>query len=112
MCAHGNGFVAYRKNTHTDAMATAIRAAGLLDRSLRTGRVPRMNWCRVPVIWAPPGTGTHSDSMLALTQLARVTEGNDPTVWAYNVMGGISFADTAETGVTLSIVSDAEFGVA
>src|SRR5688572_28194362 len=30
MCSLANGFVAYRKNPHTDAKATAIRAAGLL----------------------------------------------------------------------------------
>ncbi|WP_414660614.1 M81 family metallopeptidase [Horticoccus sp. 23ND18S-11] len=110
MCALGNGFVAYRKNPHTDAKVTAIRAAGLLERCLRTGRVPRMNWCRVPLIWAPPGTGTHSDPMLALTQLAEKAETGDPAVWAYNVMGGFSFADTAESGVTLSTVSDAAMG--
>ena len=108
MCSLANGFVAYRKNPHTDAKATAIRAAGLLDRCLRTGRVPRMNWCRVPIIWAPPGTGTHSDPMLALTRLAEKTESEIPAVWAYNVMAGFSFADTAETGVTLSTVSDAD----
>jgi microcystin degradation protein MlrC len=108
MCALANGFVAYRKNPHTDAKATAIRAAGLLDRCLRNRRVPKMTWCRDPVIWAPPGTGTHSDPMLALTQLAEKAEADEPAVWAYNVMGGFSFADTEETGVTLSVVSDAD----
>ena len=107
MCAHANGLVAYRKNPHTDAKAAAMRAAGLLQRCLISGQVPRMNWCRVPVLWAPPGTGTQSDPMLSLTRLAEQTEVGDPAVWAYNVMAGFSFADTAESGVTLSTVSDA-----
>lgn len=70
MCAQANGFVAYRRNPHTDAKSTAVRAARLLQRTLTSGRVPRMHWCRVPLVWAPPGTGTHSDPMLALTRLA------------------------------------------
>ena len=45
--------------------------------------------------------------MRALTELAERTEAGDATVWAYNVMAGFSFADTAETGVTLCTVSDA-----
>lgn len=106
MCAHANGLVAYRKNPHTDAKAAAMRAAGLLQRCLNSGRMPRMNGCRVPVLWAPPGTGTQSDPMLSLTRLAEQAEASDPAVWAYNVMAGFSFADTAESGVTLSTVSE------
>lgn len=112
MCSLANGFVAYRKNPHTDAKEAAIRAAGLLQRCLTSGRVPRMHWCRVPLVWAPPGTGTHADPMLALTRLAADCEAANPGVWAYNVMAGFSFADTSETGVTLSVISDADPSVA
>jgi microcystin degradation protein MlrC len=112
MCGLANGFVAYRKNPHTDAKAAAMRAAGLLQRCLSSGRVPRMNWCRVPVLWAPPGTGTQTDPMRALTRLAEDSEAGDPAIWACNVMAGFSFADTAETGVTLSTVSDGDAATA
>lgn len=108
MCSLANGFVAYRKNPHTDGKASAMRAAGLLQKCLTTGRVPRMHWCRVPLVWAPPGTGTQADPMLSLTRLAAEIEARDPAVWAYNIMAGFSFADTAETGVTLSIVTDGD----
>ncbi len=108
-CALANGLVAYRENPHTDAKQAAVRAAGLLHRCLTTGRVPRMAWCRVPVLWAPPGTGTQSDPMQALARLAREAEAGEPGLWAYNVMAGFSFADTAETGVTLSVVTDPDF---
>ena len=107
MCALANGFVAYRKNPHTDAKFAAVRAAGLLQRCLTSGRVPQMSWCRVPIVWSPPGTGTHSDPMLSLTLLAEKAEAVDPAVWAFNVFGGFSFADTPETGVTLSVIADA-----
>ncbi len=112
MCAHANGLVSYRKNPHTDAKATAVRAARLLHRCLTTGGVPRMTWCRVPMLWAPPGTGTHSDPMLALTRLAGQIEVADSSIWACNILAGFSFADTAETGVTLCTVSDGDRAVA
>ena len=112
MCAHASGLVSYRKNPHTDGKATAVRAAGLLQRCLTSGRVPRMNWCRVPVLWAPPGTGTQNDPMLALTRFADQVEAATPGIWAYNILAGFSFADTAESGVTLCTVSDAGDAVA
>jgi len=108
MCTHANGLVAYRKNPHTDAKDTAVRAAALLQRCLTSGQVPRMHWCRVPLLWAPPGTGTQSDPMRALTRHADEVEAAEPGVWAYNVLAGFSFADTAETGVTLSAVADGD----
>ena len=108
MCALANGLVAYRKNPHTDAKFTAVRAAGFLQRCLATSRVPRMSWCRVPIVWSPPGTGTHADPMLSLTLFADKIEAVDPAVWAYNVFAGFSFADTPETGVTLSVIAEAD----
>ena len=108
MCGLANGFVAYRKNPHVDGKATAVRAAGLLRRCLETRRVPRMEWCRVPVMWPPPGTGTQSDPMKALTTFAAEIEQRDSAVWACNVMAGFSFADTADSGVTLSVVTDGD----
>ncbi|MEO6874357.1 MAG: M81 family metallopeptidase [Opitutaceae bacterium] len=106
MCQHANGLVAYRKNPHTDAKQTAVRAATLLQRCLTTGRVPKMHWCRVPLMWAPPGTGTHSDPMQSLMRLADRVEAEDATIWAFNVLPGFSFADTSETGLTLCAVAD------
>jgi microcystin degradation protein MlrC len=107
MCRLADGLVAYRKNPHTDGKATGTRAAVLLQRCL-LGQKPRMCWCRVPLLLAPPATGTQSDPMLSLTRLAANLEGTDPSIWAYNVVPGFSFADTAETGLTLSVVTVAE----
>lgn len=108
MCAQANGLVAYCKNPHTDARATAVRAAGLLDRCLREKIMPRMGWCRVPIVWAPPGTGTDTEPMISLRALADKVEATEPDIWAYNIVPGFSFADTQETGVTLSVVSVAQ----
>jgi microcystin degradation protein MlrC len=107
MCALANGLITYRKNPHTDAKNTAIRAAQLLERCLQSRQIPRMHWCRVPILLAPPATGTQSDPMLALTRLAEKIELSEFSVWAYNVAAGFSFADTSESGVTLSVVTGA-----
>ncbi len=112
MCANANGLVMYRENPHTDAKQAAVRGAALLGRCLREKRVPRMAWCRVPLMWAPPGTGTHADPMLSLELFAQKTEALHPDVWAYNVAAGYSFADTPDTGCSLSIVTTAAEGQA
>jgi len=108
MCALANGLVMYRKNPHTDAKQAAEHGAALLRRCLTTGRKPRMAWCRVPIVWAPPGTGTDNDPMLSLELFAEKTEAVDPTVWSCNIAAGFSFADTPESGLTLSIVHDGD----
>lgn len=112
MCRHANGLVGYRKNPHTDGKATAVKAADLLARCLRTGVVPRMHWCRVPLIWAPPGTGTADDPMRTLTALAERCEESQPATWAFNIAPGFAFADTTYAGLTLSCVSTAGEGPA
>jgi microcystin degradation protein MlrC len=103
MCQLADCLVTYRENPHTDAKIASGRAAGLLARALRERVRPRMHWCRVPVIWAPPGTGTANEPMVSLNLAARKIESMDPGVWACNVAPGFSFADTADSGVTLSL---------
>ncbi len=105
MCAAANALVAYRKNPHTDARETAVRAARLLERCLRERRIPRMSLCQLPILWAPPGTGTQDDPMLSLGQFAEKIERDDPAIWACNVIAGFAFADVADAGVSLSVVS-------
>ncbi len=107
MAAHANALIAYRENPHTDAQATAVRAARLLQRCLDTGTVPHTHWRRAPIIWAPPGTGTAQDPMRGLNAMARALEAEDAWIWEMNVTPGFSFADTPETGLSFSLVSPA-----
>lgn len=103
-CVLVNGLVAYRKNPHTDARASAVRATQLMGRALKEGAQLRMTLCRLPIVWAPPGTGTATDPMRSLEIAMREIEERNPAVWAGNVVGGFSFADTPDTGVSLSLV--------
>lgn len=103
---HADALVAYQENPHTDAHATAVRAAHLLRRLLRDGRRPRTHWRRAPIVWPPPGTGTADVPMRELEAEAQRIERADPRVWAVNVMAGFSFADTPHTGVSFSLVGE------
>lgn len=107
MATHANALVAYRENPHTDAHATAVRAATLLRRTLETGVVPRTHWRRAPILWAPPGTGTAQEPMRSLGALARTCEQADPRCWDVSVTPGFSFADTPETGLSFCAVTTA-----
>ncbi len=107
MARHADCLVAYRENPHADARHAAQDAAALLQRSLTTGVIPKSYWQHPPVVWPPTGTGTASEPMRSLEQLARQIEAEDARVWAVNVMGGFAFADTADTGVSFSIATTA-----
>lgn len=104
VCRLANGLVAYKKNPHTDSRESAIRATRLMARALDEGVTPRMSLCRMPIMWAPPGTGTETDPMLALRQMIGEIERSNPVVWAGNVVSGFAFADTPDTGVSLSLI--------
>lgn len=102
------GLIAYRNNPHTDACETAERAARLLDRILTQGRQPQSVWAQPPVMWPPTGTGTADDPMRTLEAMARSIEHSRPEIAAINVMGGFSFADTPDTGVSFAAVTFGE----
>ncbi len=108
MAVHSDGLVAYRENPHTDAREAAQRAVHLLERSLRLGHRPRTLWKHPPILWPPTGTGSASDPMRALLALARSWEERHPQLWCVNIVAGFSFADTPDTGVSFSVISDGD----
>jgi microcystin degradation protein MlrC len=64
-----------------------------------------MVWCRPPIMWAPPGTGTAVDPMMSLKFFSTKLEAKHPDVWACNIAAGYSFADTPDTGCSISVVT-------
>jgi len=99
-----NGLVAYRENPHTDARERAIESTNLMIKALQEDIRPRMLACHVPVVWSPPGTGSADQPMRRLrVAMDGLVEANG-TVWAGNVVPGFSFADTPDTGLSLSLV--------
>lgn len=111
MAQHTNCLVAYRENPHTDGRESAVRAAGLLQRCLTAGQVPRMVYEPTPLVWPPTGVCTAGEPMRELEALARRIETAHQEIWAANVVAGFAFADTRDTGVSFSLCttgSDAE----
>src|SRR5690606_29015227 len=104
MVENANALVCYRENPHIDARESSVRAAELLARTLADGVVPRMRRRNPPIIWPPTGTGTADAPMSDLEAAARAIEQETPSIWAVNVVGGYSFADVAEVGVSISVV--------
>ena len=105
MATHANCLVAYRENPHTDARQAAVDAVVLLDRCLKSGRVPRMYWEHPPIIWPPTGTGTASEPMRSLERAAREMERASDDIWTVSVSAGFAFADTPDTGVSFAIAT-------
>jgi microcystin degradation protein MlrC len=66
MGALSDGLVSYRECPHTDSCDSAIRAAELLARCLKTGVHPHQHVLVTPIIWPPTGTGTRDGPMHAL----------------------------------------------
>ena len=105
MARHADALVGYRENPHIDAFDMAACSAELLARSLKSGVRPRMVTRTLPLIWPPTGTGTADAPMRPMETEARRIEATDPDIWAANVVGGYAFADTPDTGVSVSVVT-------
>lgn len=105
MAEHSNALVTYRKNPHTDAKETAVRAARIFDELLATGKTARTVFAHPPLMWPPTGTGTADEPMSTLESLAREIENQNEEISAVNVHAGFSFADTPEIGVSFSAIT-------
>jgi microcystin degradation protein MlrC len=105
MARYSTGLIAYRENPHTDAAEAAARSAALLDRLMSSGERPITLWEHPAVMWPPTGTGTGSEPMRRLEQMARQFEVDDPTILAVNVFGGFSLADVPDAGVSFTAVA-------
>ncbi len=108
MARHADGLVAYRNNPHTDVHAAAAFSAELLARSLAEGVRPRMINRTLAIVWPPTGTGTADRPMRDLNAAARAIERSDKDIWAVNVVGGFGFADTKDTGVSVSVITQGD----
>ncbi len=105
MAQMSHALVTYRRNPHTDARETAVRAVHILDRLLTTGRTAVTLLAQPALVLAPTATGTDDEPMRTLEAMARRMEASHPDVLAVNVHAGFAFADTPDTGVSFTINS-------
>ncbi len=112
MAEHSNGLVAYCKNPHTDAKAAARKGAALLDQLMRENISSKTYFQQTSIVWPPEGTATSNEPMRGLESRARAYERQHEAVSAVNVIAGFSFADTADTGLSFSVISSGDQNVA
>ncbi|NDV00249.1 M81 family metallopeptidase [Pseudoroseicyclus tamaricis] len=93
--------VAYRENPHTDARATAVRAAGFLGQLMDGLKVSQVNR-QTPYVLPPTGVGTAADPMRAMLARARAIEAEASEIVNINVMAGYAYADIPMAGVSFS----------
>lgn len=105
MAGPGEALLAYQHNPHTDAEATGMRAARLLDQLMQTRERPETVYVQPAIVWPPTGTGTADDPMKTLQAMALDVESECPDILAVNVFGGFAFADTPNTGVSFTAVT-------
>jgi microcystin degradation protein MlrC len=105
MARLGDGLIGYRENPHADALRAATHAAELLHRLMQTGQRPLTVWEHPPLMWPPTGTATGEDPMQTLEAAARNLEVDEPHFLAVNVWAGYSFADTPDTGVCFTAIT-------
>lgn len=101
MARHASMLVTYRKNPHTDAAETAIRAARLLAVTLGNGRIPRTLLRRFPIVWPPTGTATSDSPLRELEEVARRLETQGHL--SVNIYAGFALADTRDTGASAAV---------
>ena len=108
MASHATALFSYRKNPHTDARETAIRAARSLDRALNSGESPRMLHLHTDLVWPPGLTSTSEDPLLKLGANARQMESSTPKMQAINIAPGFAFADTPDTGLSFQAITNGD----
>jgi len=108
MGALSDGLVSYRECPHTDSRESAMRAAELLARCLKTGVHPRQHVLVSSVIWPPTGTATREGPMHALEAEARRIEKKVPGVLAVSVAAGYAYADVHDVGVSFGIITEGD----
>lgn len=106
MAKYTNGLIAYTKNPHIDSKEAAIKGASLLSYILEKSITASTVWEHPSLMWPPTGTATAEDPMLSLEVLARNIESKNKNFLAVNVLAGFAFADTPDTGVSFTIVTE------
>jgi microcystin degradation protein MlrC len=103
MALHSDALVPYRKNPHTDARETAGRAADILSRLLGEGVRGVIRLAHSGVLLAPPDTGTSSNPMKSLLEIAAVSR-LETGCLEIGIAAGFAHADTPDTGLSFWVV--------
>ncbi len=108
MVAHSDIICAYRTYPHVDQIATAERAAALLDRTMHAGVKPTCAIARRPLLCGfDDGRTTTDNPMTQVLAQAEALEA-DPGVLLISVQAGFSPGDSLHTGPSVAVMCDAD----
>ena len=100
MARYGSVFAGYRENPHTDAYATGIRIAQLLDQTMASEKRPQVTVVKPAVLYSPRGTASAVEPMSTLLQMARQLESEFPDLLEVCALPGFAYADVPCAGVS------------
>lgn len=113
MCDFSTCIFGYRKNPHTDARDSAIRAAEILNDILTKKNKKTTQLFRSTEFIIPPsGLNTDKEPMKSLLEYARTKEESDPDLLCINIWAGFAYADIEDCGFSLSCCTDGDVAVA
>ncbi len=105
MARLSQGLVAYRENPHIDAFATAVKAADLLHRSLSKGKIPATYCAHSRLLLPPSATSTAQPPLATLIKAGNRLIIENPELWCVNILGGFSYSDCPEAGLSFSVIT-------
>lgn len=109
MTRHADIICAYRTYPHIDQVATSLRAAAVLDRTMKGEVSPTVVTVRRDTIdGLDDGRTTTDNPMTELLGRAEKLENEDDGVLLVSIHAGFTPADLAEAGPTVSVTGDGD----
>ena len=109
MARHADIVCAYRTYPHVDQVATAERAAAVLERAMAGEVSPTVHLAkRNMLVGMDHGRTTTDNPMTRLLERAEKLEAADPGVLLVSLQAGFSPADFAEVGPSVAVTGDGD----
>ncbi|GAA5221046.1 M81 family metallopeptidase [Membranihabitans marinus] len=102
MISHSDCLYCYRKNPHTDAYESSVKAADFLNNIFQEGGVKQV-FRPTSYVIPPSGLGTDNLPMKLLLQEVEKWEAIDKDLLCINVFAGYAYADIEDCGFSISI---------
>ncbi len=109
MARHASIISAYRTYPHTDQVATALRAAAVLERAMAGTARPKTVIARRPMLTGlDDGRTTTANPMTELLARADQLEQSDDGVLVISVHAGFTAGDMEQAGPSVSVTGDGD----
>ncbi len=109
MVDNGDIFCAYRTYPHVDQIATVMRAAAILERTMRREITPRTRLARRAMVTGlDHGRTTTENPMTQLLAQADALEDQDDSLLTISLCAGFPLTDLEQAGPSVTITTDGD----